>query len=107
MAGAIFPKSRGGPGGPLGPAGSGREEFDQVITETLSIVTYGSDGRWNALGNTIGHPPKEPKSGKHQVLGKEIVELRSPDLRGVPFDAEFHARFAHEGPKAARTQFKG
>ena len=52
-------------------------------------------------------PPKEPTSAKHQFFGREIVELRSPDLWGVPFDAEFHARFAHEGPKAARTQFWG
>ena len=38
-------------------------------------------------------------------FGREMVELRSPDLWGVPFDAEFYARFAHEGPEAGRTQF--
>ena len=67
-------------------------------------------GRWNVLSNTIGYiwsPPKEPNTSKNQGFGREMVELRSPDLWGVPFDAEFHARFAHEGPKAARTQFKG
>ena len=52
-------------------------------------------------------PPNQPKTHKEQVFGREMVELRSPDLWGVPFDAEFHARFAHEGPKAARAQFRG
>ena len=36
-----------------------------------------------------------------------MVEVRSPDLWGVQSDAEFYARFAHEGPEAARTQFRG
>ena len=67
----------------------------------------GPGARSPGLSNTIGHPPKEPKTHKNQVFGREIVELRSPDLWGVPFDVEFHARFAHEGSEAVRTQFKG
>ena len=81
MAGAIFPKSRGG-------------------------VRGGRYGRWNVLGNTIGYPQKSKHLPKIAFLGREMIELRSPDLWGVPFDAEFHARFAHEGPKDARAQFK-
>ena len=53
------------------------------------------------------HMLAEASGAKNLVFGRGIVEVRSPDLWGVPFDAEFHARFAHEGPKAARTQFRG
>ena len=89
-------KGRGGASLPPGKGPSGKGPF-------LFFFCY---GRGNVLSNTIGYP-KRAQSPQNLVFGQEIVELRSPDLWGVPFDEEFHARFAHEDPKAVRTQFKG
>ena len=44
---------------------------------------------------------------KIMFVAREMVELRSPDLWGVQSDAEFHARFANEGPEAVWAQFRG
>ena len=59
--------------------------------------------------------PLEPllathKKGQHlqtkSFFGWIMVELRSPGLWGVQSDAEFHARFANEGPEVVRAQFR-
>ena len=64
-------------------------------------------GRWKLLSNTTSHPEQHQNPPNISLLGKEIVELRSPDLWGVQSDAEFYARFAHEGPEVVRSQFGG
>ena len=76
-----------------------KDEDDDEITQNFCNA--------DVLSNTIGYPKKGQHLRKNIFGGGEMVALRSPDLWGVQSDAEFYARFAHEGPEAARTHFKG
>ena len=83
VAGAIFPKSRGGPGGPLGPPGRGRDAFYQ--DRTFQHVV-------------IGHLASEFEDGRPRDLSHRLRRENTVHVQILSFSPDRNRTF-FRGPK--------